>query len=213
MLAGERHRERVITASEEAKYLAAGNDLLHDVSVVLFDTGMRPEECHRMKWEFVNWDAGRFGVVLIPDGKTESARRALPVSARVRASLEKRWKEAGEPVEGWIWPADTKEEHINHDSLKVQHKKALKASKVRAFEVYSIRHTFLTRLGESGCDVWTLARIAGHSNIKMSQRYVHPSADAVLNAVSQLGGHKTRPNGEMTLGTGEEAISETHSDS
>src|SRR5215475_14220969 len=50
MLAGERHRERVITASEEAKYLAAGNDLLHDVSVVLFDTGMRPEECHRMKW-------------------------------------------------------------------------------------------------------------------------------------------------------------------
>jgi len=91
-LSGERHRERVITASEEAKYLAAGNDLLHDVSVVLFDTGMRPEECPRMKWEFVNWDAGRFGVVLIPDGKTESARRALPVSARVRASLEKRWR-------------------------------------------------------------------------------------------------------------------------
>jgi len=23
--------------------------------------------------------------------------------------------------------------------------------------------TFLTHLGESGCDVWTLARIAGHS--------------------------------------------------
>ena len=150
MLAGERHRERVITASEEAKYLAAGNDLLHDVSVVLFDTGMRPEECHRMKWEFVNWDAGRFGVVLIPDGKTESARRALPVSARVRASLEKRWKEAGEPVEGWIWPADTKEEHINHDSLKVQHKKALKASKVRAFEVYFDPPHVLNEIGRIG---------------------------------------------------------------
>jgi integrase len=38
-------------------------------------------------------------------------------------------------------------------------------------DLYSVRHTFLTRLGESGCDVWTLARIAGHSNISISRRY------------------------------------------
>jgi len=68
--------------------------------------------------------------------------------------LENRWKLAGEPREGWVWPAETKDGHINHDSLKLQHKKALKAAKLRPFEVYSIRHTFLTRLGESGCDVW-----------------------------------------------------------
>jgi hypothetical protein len=48
--------------------------------------------------------------------------------------------------------------------------------------------TFLTRLGESGCDVWTLARIAGHSNIKQSSRYVHPSDDAVLGAMERMGG-------------------------
>jgi len=88
-----------------------------------------------------------------------------------------------------LWPAETKDGHVNHDSLKLQHKNALKLSKVRAFEIYSIRHTFLTRLGESGCDVWTLARIAGHSQISMSQRYVHPQEDAVLNRFSRLGGH------------------------
>jgi integrase len=75
--------------------------------------------------------------------------------------------------------------------LKLQHKKALKLAKLRPFDVYSIRHTFLTRLGESGCDAWTLARIAGHSNISISQRYVHPSEDAVLNALSRLSGHKS----------------------
>jgi len=57
--------------------------------------------------------------------------------------------------------------------------------------LYSLRHTFLTRLGESGCDVWTLARIAGHNSIAMSSRYVHPSADKVLDAMALLGGHKT----------------------
>jgi len=42
---------------------------------------------------------------------------------------------------------------------------------------------------KSGCDTWTLARIAGHSSIMMSARYVHPSEDAVLVAVERLGGH------------------------
>jgi integrase len=51
-------------------------------------------------------------------------------------------------------------------------------------------HTFLTRLGESGCDAWTLARIAGHSSIAVSRRYVHPSEERVLDAISRLGGHK-----------------------
>jgi hypothetical protein len=50
---------------------------------------------------------------------------------------------------------------------------------------------FLTRLGQSGCDVWTLARIAGHSSIAISARYVHPSEDAVLQAMARLGGHNS----------------------
>ena len=151
-------------------------------------------ECHCLRWEHVNWDGGRNGLMLVAKGKTKGARRVLPMSPRVRMALENRWNLAGEPLEGWVWPAKTKGGHINHDSLKLQHKKALKLSKVRPFEVYSIRHTFLTRLGESGCDVWTLARIAGHSNISISQRYVHPSEDAVLNALSRLSGHKTGHN-------------------
>jgi integrase len=61
---------------------------------------------------------------------------------------------------------------------------------MRPFVLYSLRHTFLTRLGQSGCDVWTLARIAGHASITISSRYVHPSEDTVLDAISRLGGHK-----------------------
>lgn len=204
-LSGEHRRERVITSKEEALYLAAALPLLHDVSLVLFDTGMRPEECHSLRWENINWDGGRNGVLLITKGKTKAARRVLPLSPRVRVMLKNRCKAAGKPVEGWVWPADTMDEHINHDSVKLQHKKALKLGKIRPFEVYSIRHTFLTRLGESGCDVWTLARIAGHSNISISQRYVHPSEDAVLNALSRLSGHNSRHSAENVIpeGSGE----------
>jgi hypothetical protein len=91
-LSGEHRRERVITPKEEALYLAAALPLLHDVSVVLFDTGMRPEESHCLRWENITWDGGRNGVLLITKGKTKAARRVLAAkSARshgARESLE-----------------------------------------------------------------------------------------------------------------------------
>src|SRR6185437_5092656 len=118
--------------------------------------------------------------------------------------LESRWQAAGKPEEGWAWPAETRSGHVEPSSLRKQHAKAFAAiaeeagrrneRPVRPFVIYSARHTFLTRLGESGCDVWTLARIAGHSNISMSMRYVHPSESAMAKAMNQMGGHKNGHN-------------------
>ena len=127
---------------------------------------------------------------MVTHGKTAAARRVLPMTRRVREILEDRWERAGKPLDGWVWPASTRSGHIEGSSIKKQHAKALGASKVRHFVLYSLRHTFLTRLGESGCDAWTLARIAGHSSVAMSTRYVHPSENAVLMALEKLGRHK-----------------------
>jgi hypothetical protein len=55
--------------------------------------------------------------------------------------------------------------------------------------VVGLPATFLTRLGESGCDAWTLARIAGHFNISISQ---HASDDSVANAMLKLSGRNSR---------------------
>jgi integrase len=62
-----------------------------------------------------------------------------------------------------------------------------------AFEPYCLRHTALTRLAESGCDAFTLARIAGHSSITITQRYCHPQADAIERAFGKLGEKKEVP--------------------
>lgn len=191
MLSGESHRERVITPEEEAWYLASTNSLLSEIVTVLVDTGLRPEECYRLLWDSITWVNGRNGTLLVTHGKTKAARRVLPMTPRVRHTLETRWNVSGRPLEGYVWPAPTKSGHIEPSTLKKQHSKALKLSKVRPFVLYSLRHTFLTRLGQSGCDVWTLARVAGHSSIAISARYVHPSEDAVLAAMERLGGHNS----------------------
>jgi len=204
LLRGEHHRDRVVTPDEESRYLAAAPEPLASIVAVLTDTGVRPEECFRLCWESVTWVNGRHGTLFVTHGKTAAARRVLPMTPRVRAILESRWDRAGKPVEGWIWPAPTRSGHIEGSSLRKQHAKAFElvakeATKnnlkpVRPFVLYSLRHTFLTRLGESGCDAWTLARIAGHSSIVMSARYVHPNADAVMNVFARMEAKKALPS-------------------
>jgi integrase len=186
LLRGENHRDRVITPQEEAKYLAVADEPLMSIASVLVDTGLRPDECFRLRWEHITLNGERYGGLQVLEGKTKAARRAIPLTQRVHSVLEIQWQKAGKPDDGFVFPAPTKQGHASHDSIRVQHKKALDASKVRPFVVYALRHTFLTRLGESGCDVWTLARIAGHSSIKMTERYVHSGREAALNAMSRL---------------------------
>ena len=44
----------------------------------------------------------------------------------------------------------------------------------------------LTRLGESGADAFTIMRIAGHSSVTVSQRYVHPTPEGMERAFERL---------------------------
>ena len=201
LLPGERHRERVVTRAEEAAYLAAAPPLLGDVATVLADTGLRPDECYRLRWEEITWTNGRNGTLIVTHGKTAAARRVLPLTPRVRLVLEGRWNRALKPGEGFIWPAPTLCGHVDRSSLIKQHARTFSTINAEAkntgkqpfkpWVLYAFRHTFLTRLGESGCDAWTLARVAGHSSVSISSRYVHPSEDAVFAAVSRLGGHNS----------------------
>jgi integrase len=222
LLGRENHRDRVITPNEEALYLAAAPPLMSDVASVLADTGLRPDECYRLEWQSIIWGAGRFGILKVTSGKTAAANRKIPMTPRVRGVLEMRWERANRPDDGWVFPAPTESGHIERDSLKKQHARTFitinaqekdaaaeskkKKPRIRPFLLYAFRHTFLTRLGESGCDAWTLARIAGHSSIAISMRYVHPSDDAVLNAVSNLGRHKIGHNAQS-----EKMAQESHS--
>jgi hypothetical protein len=41
-------------------------------------------------------------------------------------------------------------------------------------------------LGESGADAFTIMRLMGHSTVTVSQRYVHPSPEAVELAYERM---------------------------
>jgi hypothetical protein len=51
-------------------------------------------------------------------------------------------------------------------------------------------------------DAWTLARLAGHSSIKQSMTYVHPTDQSLHAAIDRMtvhGGDKIRGNEEIAV--------------
>ena len=74
-----------------------------------------------------------------------------------------------------MWPAPTRSGHLEGSSIKKQHANALKLSKVRPFVLYSLRHTFLTRLGSQAA---TLGLWRGSQGTALSRcprdTFIHP---------------------------------------
>ena len=193
MLPGERPRDRVLTSEEEVAYLMAAPEPLKSYATLLVDSGLRPEEASRLRWEFVNFDNGLHGTVFNTHGKTKAARRLVPMTPRVREILRRLHESANRPTDGWVFPAPTKSGHAEPSTRRGPHRKALAASRVRPFVFYTLRHTFFTRLGEANCDPWTMQQIGGWKNLSMSARYVHPNDDAVQRAFNSVAEQKALP--------------------
>ena len=52
--------------------------------------------------------------------------------------------------------------------------------------LHSTRHTMLTELGAAGADASTIQVIAGHEDIRTSQKYLHPTPQHVLMAFERM---------------------------
>ena len=235
MLPGENQRERVLSGDDEAAYLKVATELaqrraqayaqalvgirsinrgqvpkkpdafrLRDVATVLLDCGLRPEECFRLKPENI-----RDGAIWIYRGKRKGSRRRIKMTPRVQAAIE--WRLAETPSGGWLFPAPTRSGHIEASSLAKQHYKVLQASGVAPFELYVFRHTCLTCWAKF-MDPFRFHRLAGHTDMKTTMRYVHPSDadmdEAIARAREAQSGHSSRHTGTNEDSEDHEATSD-----
>ena len=60
------------------------------------------------------------------------------------------------------------------------------------FVLHSLRHTYGTWLGEAGADAFRTMGLMGHSTVTVSQRYPHPTPEALERAVERLEGLNKR---------------------
>ena len=78
---------------------------------------------------------------------------------------------------------------INRSNLKRTLKKVLKKVGIENFRFHDLRHTFATRLVQRGEDIYKVAKLMGHKDIRMTQRYAHHSSESLRSGVDILANH------------------------
>jgi integrase len=194
LLKGERSRTFVLSYEQEKAYLEACPADLRDAASVMLDTGLRIGELVNLRWEDIRFHpvgAARFGSVKVRVGKSQNAQRTLSLTARASAVLFARRKLS---ETAYVFPGDITDAAILVTSFDHQHRKIcepmIEGKKAvlfpREFVLHGLRHTFLTRLGEAGADAFTIMKLAGHSSVTVSQRYVHPTPESCELAFERL---------------------------
>ena len=119
-------------------------------------------------------------VIFIPRGKTRLARRYLPMSERIIASLQVRKKDQ---TEGWVFPSDSEPGYLTTvaTAFETARKNAGLSSEIK---LYSARHTFATKVLAATGNLSLVMRTLGHSNAQTAMIYQHPSMEDVREVVN-----------------------------
>lgn len=187
LLRGERNREFILDHAKERLYLEIAEQPLRDMAILMLDTGMRVSEVLGLEWPDVHLEpanGAKYGFIHVAKGKSLNAKRNLSLTPRVRAMLESR-QATRKSI--WVFTDQTGTGPLTIWTLEAQHKRIKAALGLPADAViHSFRHTFGTRLGETGADAFTIMRAMGHSTVVVSQKYVHPTPEAMERAFERL---------------------------
>ena len=153
---------------------------MKDISQVILDTGLRPEEVFRIRIE--NLDFGE-RTIFNPFGKTKAARRKVTMTDDVLQLLKRRAQNAKST---FVFPAKGDPSRPIASVRKAHDAAVEKAGIKDHFRLYDLRHTFATRSVAAGVDLPTLSAILGHTSIQMTMRYVHPAEEQKRLAAGKL---------------------------
>jgi integrase len=147
-------------------------------------SGLREEELCYLTWPDVDLrDRDNAMLRVTGDGKPgfspkDYEERMIPISrelAELLARLPRRT--------AWVFPtkAGNRQTHLLR-RLKV----IADAAHVTGATLHKFRHTYATRLLENGCDIVTVQRLMGHSDLDTTRQYLDPDEKLKRSAVSKL---------------------------
>lgn len=152
------------TVTTTRNVIAAYNLAQRMIVLTALTTGMRASEVFGLRWPDVMYGEGLLAVrAKLKGGKM----RYVPLLPEVAGEL-KRY-----PVvisDDRVFPP-RKGAYGNRRRLEGSFEDLLRRAKISNFRFHDLRHTFASWYMMNGGDLYELAKILGHSNIKMTERY------------------------------------------
>jgi integrase len=173
-------RDRWLTIEEEERLLEVCPAWLRELVVFALNTGMRLGEIISLEWKGV--DLSRKTITIFKSKNKDP--RTIPINETVFKMLKNKGKVKSIKT-NFVFYTDA---HTMLIKTTVDHafQKALKKVGVENFRFHDIRHTFATRLIQSGKDLYKVQRLLGHKTPSMTQRYAHHYPESLRDAVDVL---------------------------
>ena len=178
------NRTRTISEEEEKIIWPRISQELSLLATFILNTGARPSEALRLKWEDVNFDKNQVTLYSKKGRNRTWSARNIPLNydalqcIRCAKSLP-RDSEHVFTRNGKQWPS--------HWELDKQWKHTVKNELgIKDLNPYDLRHTFATRLARTGAPVKVIADLLGHSDLRMVMRYMNTDSSDMRNAVDAL---------------------------
>ena len=173
----------VTAAHSPGKRRAAQRDLCMVQTGLLL--GLRVSELCKLQIENIDADGGFIAIVA---GKGDKDR-TLPLPARLVPILRE-WiaTHRGGARAGWLFPATAAgTRRMSPRTFQTRLATLGKAAGItKRCKPHGLRHTFATRLLESGAAIHEVSELMGHSSISTTQVYLHTVPERLRGAVDRL---------------------------
>ncbi len=172
----------VLSVDEIQRMFNVCENLKHKTILsLLYSCGLRVSELLNLKWTHI--DRSR-GIINIIAGKGKKDRQ-VPLDSRLIDILTQYWREY-KPKE-YVLNGQFDIQYSQHSVLQVVKQLATKAH-IENKRVYThlLRHCSFTHLVEGGMDINLVQRLAGHSNVKTTNLYLHISHNHISKINSPL---------------------------
>ena len=152
------------------------------IFATLLLTGLREEELYFLTWADVDVKNTSTAAIRVTGKQGFSPKdyeeRIIPIPKDLAEMLKKLPQN-----KEWLFP-NKNGGRTNH--LLRRLKEIAAEAKVPNATLHKFRHTYATRLLESGCDIVTVQKLMGHSDIDTTRQYLNPDEALKRQAVMRL---------------------------
>lgn len=176
---GDNTRVRYLSQEEETRLFEHLPDWLKPVVLLAKETGLRLSNLANLKWSQVDI----FRKIIILETTKNGDALGIPMTDNVFQTLKNlnkvRWIDSdyifgkqGKPFRRW-W-------------ISKNFRDAVRKAGIENLRFHDLRHDFCSKLVQRGVDLYSVAGLAGHKDIKTTQRYAHLSPEKLRSAISVL---------------------------
>ena len=175
-------RDRWLTEDEEKKLLESCPEWLREIISFALNTGLRQGELLSLEWSRVSLFRKTILIQKTKNGKPKTVPlNQIAMDVIMRKSDEKVRKLNNDFV--FVSSHGTK---IDRHNLRRAFNNAVRTAEIEDFKFHDLRHCFCTKLAQRGVDIYKIAKLAGHEDIRMTQRYSHHCPESLRDGVEAL---------------------------